>query len=288
MYADADVKAAIERGVVPGPRLFVATRAFSATGMYPLLGYSWELQMPTGVQIVDGPDEIRKAVREQVKYGADWIKVYVDRRYYLGEDGRLRSWVNYTDEELSAFTAEAHRLGRKAAAHAIAWDGIDAALRNGFDTIEHAHGLTPDLMDRMLAQKVYWCPTIYVTHYVAPGRGGIWPKMLELERKAFGEALKRGLGPYIANGSDAGGYAWDEPLARELGLLVEYGMTPMQAIKAATTTAARLLGQEAQLGAIAPGRHADIIAVAGDPVADIAALGQVRWVMKGGAVHLTP
>jgi imidazolonepropionase-like amidohydrolase len=172
MYADADVKTAIERGVIPGPRMFVATRAFSATGMYPLLGYSWELQMPSGVQIVDGVDEIRKAVREQVKYGADWIKVYVDRRYYLGEDGRLRSLVNFTDEELATFTAEAHRLGRKAAAHAIAWDGIDAALRNGFDTIEHGHGLTPDLIDRMVKQKVYWCPTIYVTHYVAPGRGG--------------------------------------------------------------------------------------------------------------------
>jgi len=287
MYADADVKAAIERGVIPGPRLFVATRAFSATGMYPLLGYSWELQMPTGVQIVDGPDEIRKAVREQTKYGADWIKVYVDRRYYLGDDGRVRSMVNFTDEELAAFTAEAHRLGRKAAAHAIGWDGIDAALRNGFDTIEHAHGLTPDLMDRMLKQKVYWCPTIYVTHYVAPGRGGIWPTLLELERKAFGEALKRGLGPWIANGSDAGGYAWHQPLARELGLMVEYGMTPMQAIKAATGTAARLLGQDANLGAVAAGRHADLIAVAGDPLADIAALGQVRWVMKGGAVHLS-
>jgi imidazolonepropionase-like amidohydrolase len=287
MYADADVKAAIERGVIAGPRLFVATRAFSATGMYPLLGYSWELQMPTGVQIVDGVDAIRKAVREQVKYGADWIKVYVDRRYYLGEDGRLRSWVNYTDEELAAFTAEAHRLGRKAAAHAIAWDGIDAALRNGFDTIEHGHGLTPDLAERMLKQKVYWCPTIYVTHYVAPGRGGIWPEMLELEQKAFGEALKRGLGPLIANGSDAGGYAWDQPLARELGLLVEYGMTPMQAIKAATATAARLLGQEANLGTIAQGRYADLIAVAADPLADIRSLGDVRWVMKGGAVHLT-
>jgi imidazolonepropionase-like amidohydrolase len=287
MYADADVKTAIERGVIPGPRMFVATRAFSATGMYPLLGYSWELQMPSGVQIVDGVDEIRKAVREQVKYGADWIKVYVDRRYYLGEDGRLRSLVNFTDEELATFTAEAHRLGRKAAAHAIAWDGIDAALRNGFDTIEHGHGLTPDLIDRMVKQKVYWCPTIYVTHYVAPGRGGIWPRMLDLERKAFGEALKRGLGPYIANGSDAGGYAWDEPLARELGLLVEYGMTPMQAIKAATSTAARLLGQETQLGAVAPGRHADLIAVAGDPLADIRALGDVRWVMKGGAIHLS-
>ncbi len=288
MYADADVKAAIDRGVIPGPRLFVATRAFSATGMYPLLGYSWELQMPTGVQIVDGPDEIRKAVREQVKYGADWIKVYVDRRYYLGEDGRLRSWVNYTDEELAAFTAEAHRLGRKAAAHAIAWDGIDAALRNGFDTIEHGHGMTPDLMDRMLEQKVYWCPTLYVTHYVAPGRGGIWPTMLDLERTAFAEALKRGLGPWIANGSDAGGYPWEKPLARELGLLVEYGMTPMQAIKAGTVTAARLLGQEAHVGAVAPGRHADLIAVAGDPLADVAELGRVRWVMKGGAVHLGP
>lgn len=288
MYADADVKTAIDRGVIPGPRLFVATRAFSATGMYPLLGYSWELQMPSGVQIVDGADAIRKAVREQVKYGADWIKVYVDRRYFLGDDGRLRSWVNYTDEELSAFTAETHRLGRKAAAHAVAWDGIDAALRNGFDTIEHAHGLTPDLVDRMIKQKVYWCPTIYVGQYVAPGRGGVWPRMVELERKAFGEALKRGLGPFIANGSDAGGYAWDEPLAREIGLLAEYGMTPMQAIKAATATAARLLGQEAHLGAVAPGRHADLVAVAGDPLADIGELGRVRWVMKGGAVHLAP
>jgi imidazolonepropionase-like amidohydrolase len=287
MYADADVKAAIDRGIIPGPRLFVATRAFSATGMYPLLGYSWELQMPTGVQIVDGPDQIRKAVREQVKYGADWIKVYVDRRYYLAEDGRLRSWVNYTDEELTAFTAEAHRLGRKAAAHAVAWDGIDAALRNGFDTIEHGQGLTPDLIDRMIKQKVYWCPTIYVGQYVASGRGGVWPKMVELERKAFGQALKRGLGPYIANGSDAGGYAWDEPLAREVALLAEYGMSPMQAIKAATTTAARLLGQETDLGAIGPDRHADLIAVAGDPLTDIGELGRVRWVMKAGAVHLT-
>ncbi|HEU5169640.1 MAG TPA: amidohydrolase family protein [Gemmatimonadales bacterium] len=285
MYADVDVKTAIERGIVPGPRLFVATRAFSATGMYPLLGYSWELSLPTGVQIVDGADAIRKAVREQVKYGADWIKVYVDRRYHLAADGRLRSWVNFTDEELKAFVEEAHRLGRRAAAHAIGWDGIDAALRAGFDTIEHGHGLTPDLIDRMVRQKVFWCPTIYVTHYVAPGRGGIWPKMIELERLAFGEALKRGMLPLIANGSDAGGYAWDEPLARELALMVEYGMTPAQAIRAATSVAARLLGQEDQLGAVAPGRHADLIAVAGDPLGDISELQRVRWVMKGGVVY---
>lgn len=288
MYADVDVKTAINRGVIPGPRLFVATRAFSATGMYPLLGYSWELTMPEGVQIVDGPDAIRKAVREQVKYGADWIKVYVDRRYYLAEDGRLRSWLNYTDEELEVFAEEAHRLGRKAAAHAIGWDGIDAALRHGFDTIEHGGGLTPDLMDRMLRQGVYWCPTIYVVAYVAEGRGGIWPRMVELERQAFGEAVRRGLAPWISYGTDAGGYAWTEPQARELEYMVRYGMSPMQAIRSATSVAARLLGQERRLGQVAEGFAADLVAVDGDPLADIAELQRVVFVMKDGTVYKAP
>ncbi len=285
MYADVDVKTAIARGIVPGPRMFVATRAFSATGMYPLLGYSWELRMPEGVQIVDGPDEIRKAVREQVKYGADWIKVYADRRYYVAKDGRLRSWVNFTDEEFKAFVDEAHRLGRKVAAHAIAWDGIDAALRAGVNTIEHGDGLTPDLIDRMVKQRVYWCPTIYVGVYVAQGRGGAWPRMVELERQAFGEALKRGLLPFISYGTDAGGYAWTENQAKELAYMVRYGMTPMQAIKSATSVAARLLDQEDSLGTVAPGRYADLVATRGDPLADISELERVRWVMKGGTVY---
>src|SRR5437588_5052419 len=120
MYADVDVKTAINRGIIPGPRMFVSTRAFSATGTYPLLGYSWELKMPEGVQIVDGVDNITKAVREQVKYGADWIKFYADRRYYM-KDGRLRSWVNFNDEEMAAFVREAHRLGRRVATHAMGW-----------------------------------------------------------------------------------------------------------------------------------------------------------------------
>ncbi|HXL85873.1 MAG TPA: amidohydrolase family protein, partial [Gemmatimonadaceae bacterium] len=171
MYADVDVKTAIARGVIPGPRMFVSTRAMSTTGTYPLLGYSWELKMPEGVQIVDGPEEVRKAVREQAKYGADWIKFYADRRYYVGSDGRLRSWVNFTDEELKMLVSEAHRLGKKVAAHAIGWDGIDAALRAGVNSIEHGDGLTDDLLDRMIAQKVYWCPTIFVGAYVASGRG---------------------------------------------------------------------------------------------------------------------
>ncbi len=285
MYADVDLKTAIARGVIPGPRMFVATRAFSATGMYPLLGYSWELRMPEGVQIVDGPDEIRKAVREQVKYGADWIKLYADRRYYIGKDGRLRSWVNFTDEEFKAFVDEAHRLGRKVAAHAVGWDGIDAALRAGVNTIEHGDGLTPDLIDRMVRQRVYWCPTIYVGVYVAQGRGGPWPRMVELERAAFGEALKRGLLPLISFGTDAGGFAWTENEAKELAYLVRYGMTPMQAIKSATSVAARLLDEEDSLGAVAPGRYADLVAVAGDPLSDIEEMQRVRFVMKEGTVY---
>jgi len=156
MYADVDVKTAIARGVIPGPRMFVATRAFAPTGTYPLLGYSWELQhLPEGVQIIDGPDAIRKAVREQVKYGADWIKFYSDRKYYKTNDPKrpLRSWVNFTRAELEAMVDEAHRLGRKVAAHAMAWDGIDAALTAKVDSIEHGDGLTDDLIDRVVKQN---------------------------------------------------------------------------------------------------------------------------------------
>lgn len=285
MYADVDVRNAINRGIIPGPRMFVATRAFSATGMYPLSGYSWELKVPDGVQIVDGVDDIRKAVREQVKYGADWIKVYVDRRYNFQADGRLHSWTNFTDEELKAFADEAHRLGRKIAGHTIGWEGIDAALRAGFNSIEHGDGLTPDLIDRMIRQKVYWCPTIFVGAYVAEGRGGIWPRMVQTEKQAFGEAVKRGLLPFISYGTDAGGYAWSENQAQELDYMVRYGMTPMQAIQSATTVAARLLEQQANLGSIAPGRYADIIATAGDPLQDIKELQKVGFVMKGGVVY---
>jgi imidazolonepropionase-like amidohydrolase len=283
MYADVDVKMAIARGVIPGPRMFVSTRAMAPTGMYPLLGYSWELKLPEGVQIVDGPEDIRKAVREEVKYGADWIKFYADRRYYVGPDGRLRSWVNFTDEELKMLVSEAHRLGRKVAAHAMGWDGIDAALRAGVNTIEHGYGLTDDLLDRMVAQKVYWCPTIYVGVFVAPGRGGLWPKMVEFERIAFGKAVKKGV--MISYGTDAGGYAWTENQAQEFAYMVRYGMSPMAAIKSATSVAAQLLDQSANLGTIEPGKVADIVAVKGNPLTDISELTRVSFVMKDGVIY---
>jgi len=295
MYADVDVKTAIARGVIPGPRMFVATRAFAPTGTYPLLGYSWELQhLPEGVQIVDGPDAIRKAVREQVKYGADWIKFYSDRKYYKTNDPKrpLRSWVNFTRAELEAMVDEAHRLGRKVAAHAMAWDGIDAALTAKVDSIEHGDGLTDDLIDRVVKQNVYWCPTIYVGMYVAQGRGGIWPELIPMEREAFAKALKRGV--RIAYGTDVGGYAWTENQAKELSIMVKYGMTPMAAIQSATSVAAALLDpicppqatgcEGSNVGSVAPGKFADLIAVASDPLKDISALEHVHFVMKNGEV----
>jgi imidazolonepropionase-like amidohydrolase len=286
MYADVDVKTAINRGVIPGPRLFVSTRAFSATGMYPLTGYSWELKMPEGVQIVDGADNIRRAVREQVKYGADWIKFYSDRRYYL-KDGALHSWVNFTDEEMKAMVDESHRLGRRVAAHAMGWEGIDASLRAGVDSIEHGYGLDEGLMERMVKQGVYWCPTIYVGAYVAEGRAAagapIWLTMRDLEAKAFGVAVREGV--RIAYGTDAGGYAWTENQAKEFSYMVRYGMTPMQAIQSATVVAADLLERAGDFGAIETGKFADIIAVSGDPLRDISELERVHFVMKGGEVY---
>jgi imidazolonepropionase-like amidohydrolase len=286
MYADVDVKTAINRGVIPGPRMFVSTRALAPTGTYPLLGYSWELRVPEGVQIADGADNVRRAVREQVKYGADWIKYYSDRRYFM-KDGALRSWVNFTDEEARALVDEAHRLGRKVAAHAIGRDGIESALKAGADTIEHGDGLDDELLDLMVRRGVYWCPTIFVGAYVAEGRAAagapIWKSMVDLERQAFGKALRKGV--KISYGTDAGGYAWTENQAKEFAYMVRYGMTPLQAIHSATSVAAALLGQEADLGSVEPGRYADIVAVKGDPLADITELERVSFVMKGGVIY---
>lgn len=287
MYADVDIKRAIDRGIIPGPRMFVATRALAPTGMYPVLGYSWELKMPEGVQIADGVDGVTKAVREQVKFGADLIKFYADRRYFTAAEGpckhALCSMPNFTDDEAKAIVTEAHRLGKRVAAHAMGWDGIDSALKAGVDTIEHGDGLEEDLMDRMVKAKVYWCPTIFVGVQVAPARGGVWPKLVELERIAFGKALKKGV--LIAYGTDAGGYVWTENQAQELVLMVKYGMTPMGAIKSATTVAANLLDRGKELGTIEPGKLADLVAVGKDPVANIAELQKVTFVMKGGIVY---
>ncbi|HEU5260948.1 MAG TPA: amidohydrolase family protein [Gemmatimonadales bacterium] len=286
MYADVDVKRAVDRGEVPGPRIFASTRAMAPTGMYPIVSNNWELELPHGVQPVDGVQNARLAVREQVARGADWIKYYSDRRYYFGPDSVLRSWVNFTDDEARAIVDEARRLGRKVAAHGVGSDGIGAALRAGAHTIEHGHGMTDSLMDVLVARGVYWVPTITVGLYVAGPRGGAWPAMAEHQRRAFARALKKGV--KIVLGTDAGGFPWMElNQAKEFAYYVQYGMTPMQAIKSGTSLAAELLSRQ-DLGVIAPGMSADVVAVAGDPLTDITELQRVRFVMKGGTVYLSP
>jgi imidazolonepropionase-like amidohydrolase len=290
MYADVDVKLAVNRGEVVGSRIFASTRALAPTGMYPIQTANWELDLPRGVQIVDGVEPARLAVREQVAHGADWIKYYADRRYYWSPDSVLHSWTNFTDDEAHAIVGEARRLGRSTAAHAIGSNGIAAALSAGVASIEHGHGMTDALMEGLLRNGIYWVPTVTVGVYVAPGRGGIWPSLVEHQRKAFGRAVRKGV--KIAFGTDAGGFPWTGPQgihqAKEFEYYVQYGMTPMQAIQSATTVAADLLGQRGQLGAVAPGHLADLIATAGDPLQDITELQRVRFVMKGGEVVVGP
>jgi imidazolonepropionase-like amidohydrolase len=287
MYADVDVKLAVERGEVPGPRIFASTRGMAPTGMYPILSANWELELPHGVQPVNGAEGARLAVREQVSHGADWIKYYSDRRYYFTADSVLRSWVNFTDDEARAIVDEAHRLGRRVAAHAIGADGIAAALRAGVNSIEHGDGMTDSLMDVMVRQNVYWVPTVTVAHYVAGPRGGIWGPMVAYQKAAFGSAVKKGV--KIVLGTDVGGFPWTgDNQAKEFAWYVDYGMTPMQAIKSGTSLAAELLDRQADLGAIVPGAFADIVAVTGDPLKDITELERVRFVMKDGVVYVKP
>jgi imidazolonepropionase-like amidohydrolase len=261
--------------------MLVATRALAPTGMYPLTGYSWELSMPAGAQLVDGADNLRRAVREQVSFGADWIKLYADRNPYVGADGRLHSWPNWTDEELNAIVHEAKRLGRKVSAHAAGWEGIDAALRAGAHTIEHGDGFTPELLARARQQNVFWCPTIHVGARPIEGRPPIRATMAEFKRKAIGEAVKGGYADLIAFGTDAGGFAWSQTPAVEFDWLVRYGMSTRQALATATTTAARLLGRD-DLGRLSVNGPADLVAVEGDPLTDITALQRVRWTMVRG------
>jgi imidazolonepropionase-like amidohydrolase len=278
MYADVDVKTAVNRGVIPGPRMFVATRSLAPTGMYNPTRFSWELpNMPTGTQFVDSPDEIRKAVREQIKYGADWIKFYADGGTQF-RDGGIHSRPNFTDEEAKAICDESHRLGHKVAAHAGGREAIEQALKAGVDSIEHGNGIDAPLIDLLIAKGAAWCPTIYIY-----SRGGRNSAATDLRASNFKLAVEKGA--EIVYGTDIGGYAWTESETADFSYMVKWGMTPMQAIQSATLGGATLLDQQDRFGSIEAGKFADIVAVAGDPIADIAALDHMQFVMKGGVVY---
>ena len=289
-YADADVKKAINNGIIPGPRMQVATRALDVTGAYPLQGYAPNVSVPHGVQLVDGADNARQAVREQISHGADWIKVYSDRSYRVREDGVLDDIPTFTLDELRAIVDEAHRERHKVASHAMALNGVHNSVEAGVDTIEHGNYIADVDLSTMAARGIFYVPTIFVGEYVAQGRAAegapVWLKMIQIHEDTFHRAMKAGV--KIAFGTDAGGFDWKVNPAKEFSSMVKFGMTPAQAIRSATVTAAELLGMQDSLGAIEPGKLADIVAVPGDPLADVTAMEKVDFVMKAGVVYRKP
>lgn len=289
-YADADVKKAINNGIIPGPRMQVATRALDVTGAYPLQGYAPDVPVPHGVQLVDGADNARKAVREQISFGADWIKVYSDRSYRVRDDGVLDDIPTFTLDELRAIVDEAHRERHKVASHAMALNGVHNSVEAGVDSIEHGNYIAEADLKAMVAHGIFYVPTIYVGEYVAQGRAAtgapVWLKMISIHEETFRRALQAGV--KIAFGTDAGGFDWKINPAKEFSSMVKFGMTPAQAIRAATSMAAELMGTQKELGTIEPGKLADIVAVPGDPLADVSLMEKVEFVMKGGVVYKKP
>lgn len=280
-YADVGLKTAIDKDVIPGPRLLVATRAIVATGSYGPGGFAPEVNVPQGAQEADGVDGVARAVRDQIKHGADWIKLYADGGW--GPDGETEP--TFTQAEFDAAVAVARSSGRWVTAHARYPEGIERAIRAGVATIEHGDSLTPTLMRLMRDRDIALCPTLVATEagYVRNGwRKGVdsLPPELALKHRSFRAAIAAGVP--ICNGSDVGAFPHGEN-ARELEALVEYGMTPIQALQAATIVDARAFHLPDR-GRIAPGLLADLVAVDGDPTHDIAALRQVRLVLKGGEI----
>lgn len=285
-YGDIGIKQAIEGGYIPGPRLFVSTRAISTTGGYPLEGYAPELEMPKGAQIADGPVEARKAAREQLDHGADWIKVYMTHRSWVGKNGELVSQPTLTVEELHAIVDETHGWGKKVACHAYGGIGLRRALDGGCDSIEHGLDLDDAAIAQMLKQGTWYVPTlaVYYTDWApADTPGGQRDRLrAAVHEVSFKKAIKAGV--KIVFGTDMGGIPWTEPIAQEFSRMVEFGMPPMDAIQSATSRAAVMLEMERKIGVLAPGAYADVVAVSGDPLRDIKVLENVDFVMKDGQV----
>jgi imidazolonepropionase-like amidohydrolase len=286
-YGDIGIKRAVNEGIIPGPRMFVVTRAISTTGGYPLEGYAPEITVPKGAQLIDGPVEARKAAREQLDNGADWIKVYMTHRSWMDKNGNLQSQPTLTVEEIKAIVDETHGWGKKVACHAYNGVGLQRALDGGCDSIEHGLELTDANIAQMVKQGTWLCPTmaVYYSHWAdeKTAEGKRDRKRAEVHGTSLNKAYKAGV--KIAFGTDVGGFSWSEPIAQEFPYMVKFGMSPMDSIKAATSRAAELLEMDGQIGVIAPGALADVVAVSGDPLRDVSVLKDVRFVMKDGKVY---
>jgi imidazolonepropionase-like amidohydrolase len=280
-FADVALRDAIASGMIPGPRVFTSTRALVATGSYGPAGFDPRWDSPKGAQVVDGPDAMRKAVREQIAAGADWIKVYADYRRRPGGP----STATFSQEEIAAAVDEAKSAGLPVAAHASTEEGIRRAVMAGVATIEHGTGATDELLALMKKKGVALVPTLAaseaISRYAGWKPGEPEPPRVRDSRQMFARALKSGV--TIANGSDVGVFAHGKN-ARELELMVAYGLSPKEALRAATATAAAVLRQDKDLGRIAPGYLADLAAVRGNPLEDVAVLERPVVVLKGGQV----
>ena len=285
-YADAGLKEAIERDIIPGPRMLVVTRAIVATGSYGPRGFDPRWTVPQGAEEADGVDDLTRVVRDQIKHGADWVKVYGDYRW--GPRGEAEP--TFSLDEMRLIVRTAHSSGRSVAVHTATAEGMRRAVLAGVETIEHGDGGTPEIFRLMADSGVALCPTLEATEAIAGYAG--WRKGVDPEparvrdkKKSFAAALAAGV--TICNGSDVGVFSHGRN-AKEVELLVEYGMQPAAALIAATSTDAKVLHMEDEIGAVKPGLFADLVAVDGNPVADIHALEKVRFVMKGGRVYRAP
>ena len=276
-YADVALRDAINQGLVEGPRMQVATRAIAAVGQYNPFGVSPDLtDFPTGAQVISGVEDARRAVREQIGHGADLIKLYADWQY-----------PTLTVEEMHVVVEEAHKLGRKVAAHATTAEGIRNAITAGVDSIEHGHGANKQDLEMMKAKGVYWVPTMgYFFYHVDSEKS---PRAREYMQAALQRAqqnipIARELGVKIANGFDPSSAETHGKNAQEIIAMTKLGLPPIEAVRAATTSAADLMGWGDKVGSVEADHYADLIGVDGDPLADITVLQHVKFVMKGGTL----